>query len=606
MAALAFGLFALGVQTASPAAAATRAPDPYFGVWYDGLSPTQDVANAELDRQAAAGVGLIRQYVWWDRIETSPNVFNWSRVDQLVTAATARGITILPTLLYPPAFYSSKPPGSTSSALFPPTDPDTMARFARAMVGRYGPNGSFWCTTVAPLPPSCRTPYAPIRAWEVWNEPDYPSWWKGSPNASEYVPLLQAVSTAIHDVDPGAEVVLGALTNAGGSREGGYLDQLYDLGAGPYFDTITVNPYSHSVADMVGFVRGTRAIADAHGDTTKPIRITEYGWASGSEYGWPDGTARRLDRFTTDACQAALMYAGTQRLVALRTEAKIHSIVQFQWKDLDTTSKSWPHWAGLLRADGTAKPALGALADAIAERPTPAGLSLQEACTGDHASRQPDVAVGVGVVDDSFSRTVDGWGSASTGGPYTLEGPAGDFQVSGGEGTMRVPAGGESRGALLGSTSTRNVDARVTVSTDKAVSGLGQRFAVVARRVAQGTEYRVRARFTSDGAVHLDTVRVVGGVETVLGAEVTVAGLEHDAGEPISLRVRFLGASPTTITAKAWAGRREEPDAWQLERTDSQGELQAPGVIGLRADLLTTLNAPVTFAVDSLQVSSPK
>jgi len=153
----------------------------------------------------------------------------------------------------------------------------------------------------------------------------------------------------------------------------------------------------------------------------------------------------------------------------------------------------------------------------------------------------------------------------------------------------------------------RNVDARVTVSTDKAVLGSGQRFAVVGRRVEQGTEYRVRARFTSDGAVHLDAVRVVGGVETVLGAEVTVAGLEHDAGEPISLRVRFLGASPTTITAKAWSARREEPDAWQLERTDSQSALQAAGAVGLRADLLTpTLNAPVTFAVDSLQVSSPK
>lgn len=599
LSALALGLVVPGLHGASPAAAATPAPAPdaFYGTWYDALSPTPEAARVELDRQAAAGIGLIRQYVFWDRIERSPGVFDWSRFDQLVIDATARGMTVLPTLLYTPEFYTSKPAGSTSTALFPPTNPDDMARFAEAMVRRYGPNGTFWCSTTSPLPPSCRTPYAPIRAWEVWNEPDFPSWWKGAPNASEYVPLLRAVSAAIHRADPSAEVVLGALTNSGASGEGRYLDQLYDLGAGGLFDTITVNPYAHNVRDMVGFVRGARAIADQHGDNDKPIRVTEYGWASGPG---------RLDRYTTEQCQAALMHAGTQRLVALRNEVKLRSAIQFQWRDLQTDSIAWPHYAGLLRADGSAKPSLGAIADAIAERPTPTGLSLVESCTGLHESRQPDVVVGGGVVDDSYSRTTDGWGAAATGGAYSLEGPAADFSVSGGAGRMRVTGTGESRAAVLGSTSAGNVDARVTFSSDK-VASTGQRFAVIARRVEAGTEYRVRARLASDGAVHLDVVKVVGGVETVLGSEVTVPGLLHAPGEPVTVRARLSGTSPTTITVKAWSARREEPDAWQLERVDSEAALQAPGAVGLRGELLTpTLNAPVTFSVDSFAVSSPK
>jgi hypothetical protein len=598
----AFALLFLGLPGASPAAAATRAPDPYYGVWYDGLSPSPQEARAHLDRQAAAGIGLVRQYVWWDRMETRPGVYDWSRFDQLIADTSARRMTVLPTLLYTPSFYSSKPPGSTSTAQFPPSDPETMARFAEAMVRRYGPGGTFWQCS---LPTSCRTPYTPIRAWEVWNEPDYPSWWKNAPNPEEYVPLLRAVSTAIHRADPGAEVVLGALTNSGASAQGGYLDRLYELGAGQYFDTITINPYAHNVADMVGFVRGARAIATEHGDATKPIRITEYGWGSGSEYGWPDGTARRLDRFTTDACHGALMHAGTQRLAQLRTDLGIRSIIEFQWQDVATTSKSWPHYAGLLRADGSAKPALGAITEAIAERPAPAGLSLAEACTGDHASRQPDVVVSGGVADDSFSRTTDGWGSARTGGAYTLEGTSSDFEVSGGAGRMRVGAG-QSRAAVLASTSAGNVDAVVTFSTDKQAS-LSQHVAVVARRVEAGTEYRVRATLASNGAVRLALVRVVDGVETVVGGEVTVPGLTHVAGQPITLRARLTGSSPTEVEAKAWSPQHEEPAAWPLDRTDAEPALQSPGAVGLRAELpATTLNAPVTFSVDSLHVTSPK
>src|SRR3712207_8702562 len=43
----------------------------------------------------------------------SPGTYDWTVMDQLVQDATARGITILPTLLYTPAFYRmSEPAGS--------------------------------------------------------------------------------------------------------------------------------------------------------------------------------------------------------------------------------------------------------------------------------------------------------------------------------------------------------------------------------------------------------------------------------------------------------------------------------------------------------------
>ena len=238
------------------AAAAAVTPDPFYGTWSDGLSPTPAEARATMDRQVAAGIGLMRQYIFWDRIETSPGVYDWSRTDQLVTDATAHGMRILPTLLYTPSFYSSKPAGSTSTAQFPPSDPETMARFAEAMARRYGPNGTYWCPPILPgVPGPCRSPNVPITAWEVWNEPDYPSWWKGKPDVTEYAPLLRAVSAGLKRADPSAEVIAGSMTNIGGSRTGGYLDQMYGLGLADSFDTIAINPYGVSEADMINYVR---------------------------------------------------------------------------------------------------------------------------------------------------------------------------------------------------------------------------------------------------------------------------------------------------------------------------------------------------------------
>ncbi|MEJ7630708.1 MAG: hypothetical protein WKF54_14060 [Nocardioidaceae bacterium] len=363
-------------SSAPPAAAAAAAPGlPFFGTWSDGLSMTSADSQRELGRQHDAGVGLVRQYIWWNRMEKSPGVYDWSRMDQLVTDAKAKGMQILPTLLYTPDFYSSKPADSTSTAQFPPADPQKLANFASKMVDRYGTDGTYWCKPLLPnLPPECPTSYKPITYWEVWNEPDYTSWWKGSPNPAEYLELLKVTSTAIRAADPDAQVVLGSLTGAGGSLTDGYLDALYQLGAKDYFDVVSLNPYGRDVGAMVAYIRGQRAVMDSYGDSAKPTIITEYGWATGG----------RSDNFVVEPqCQAALMYAGTKRLYDLQGELNILAAIQFQWHDVATTTDSWPHYAGMYYADDRTKPSLEAYTAATAGDPTPQGMTLAESCPAD-------------------------------------------------------------------------------------------------------------------------------------------------------------------------------------------------------------------------------
>jgi hypothetical protein len=381
---LALAMLLGGLATPSRSASQAALPADFYGTWYDGLSRDSAGNAPAYGAQASAGVRVIRQYVFWDRIEVRPGEFDWRRMDEMVRDTADRGLTILPTLLYTPAFYSSKPPtgGATASTQYPPRDPATMAAFARAMVERYGPRGTFWCPpwVPAPVPRTMARQVedalpcddsAALRAWEVWNEPDLKAWWKGRPDPQEYARLLTAVSAAIKAADPGAEVVLGSLTGAGATD--GFLDRLYDLGAGDAFDTIAFNPYARNVKDMVGRIRAARAVAARRGDPAKPIRVLEYGWATGG----------RSDLTTVSAaCQAALLYAATVRLGQVREELGIRGVVQFQWQDSPARSTAWPDYAGVVRVDGTGKPSLAAFAAAIAGDPAPAGAG-PTACPAD-------------------------------------------------------------------------------------------------------------------------------------------------------------------------------------------------------------------------------
>ncbi len=200
---------------------------------------------------------------------------------------------------------------------------------------------------------------------------------------------------------------------------------------------------------------------------------------------------------------------------------------------------------------------------------------------------------------DVFDRTVSGgWGSADTGGAWTVTGGAANFSVGAGVGQMRMNTAGATSAANLNGVSSADTEVRVAVALDKAQTGGGTYVSVLGRKVGTAGDYRFRLRYLVGGGVTASLSRAVSGTETAL-TQVTVPGLTYAAGEVLQLRVQVSGTSPTTLRAKVWRAGQTEPAAWLVTATESTPVLQAAGAVGLLGYLsATSTDLPMTASFD--------
>jgi len=344
---------------APPPPRPTVTPRPSFaGIYADDVfHGSPGYRNAHLRRQGAIGVGVIRQPFLWRLVERSPGEFDWGPYDNFVADAARHGIRVLPTLVDPPDFRATRPTriSETRQLMYPPRRNADFARFAEAAVRRYGPSGTLW---------SERTdvPLVPIRAWQVWNEPNIEAWWASGPNARGYARLLRTAARGIRAADPGAEVVAAGIPD---SRFGiplrSFIARMYRYRARGAFDTLAIHPYSGTVGGVVDYIRATRALMRRHGDRAR-IWITEVGWATGGQ---------RTPLAVSPTGQAKRIAALVRTLRGRRRSLGIRGFVLFRWRDarpLVRRGDPWPPHAGILWRNGRAKPAYRAFKRALARR----------------------------------------------------------------------------------------------------------------------------------------------------------------------------------------------------------------------------------------------
>ena len=333
----------LCLLVAAPAASAGL-PRGFVGLYGDDAF-FGDAAYREdqFAAQARVGVATVRQPLDWWRVEKTPGHFDFSVYDGFVEDAARAGLQILPILAGPPPFRSSRPATSTSRAMFPPKSNAAYAAFVRAVVLRYGANGSFW-------PQHPDVPFDPIKSWQIWNEPNIPNFWRSGVNAKEYVALLRAGSQAVRSIDPHDEVVAAGLPNSElGVPFLTYLERMYEAGAKGLFNTLAIHPYSRDVQGLLDLVEQARMVMSRWHDRSK-LWITEFGWSTGG-----DASAFRV----SERGQAQRISGTLSDLIAQRRTLRLRGFVLFKWKDSVAPAAMggdpWPLHTGLLDSDGAPK-----------------------------------------------------------------------------------------------------------------------------------------------------------------------------------------------------------------------------------------------------------
>jgi hypothetical protein len=176
----------------------------------------------------ASGVRSWRVEFSWDLLEPEPGLMDWSRTDRKVLAAARARIDVLGLAVRAPAWANGD-----LDPFVPPRDPAAYGRFLTALVGRYGPAGSLW----AEHP---EVPRRPVRAWEIWNEPNLAIYFRAQPFARPYARLLRAASRAIRRADRRATIVLAGMANFSWRDLDRFLRAERDLD----FDAAAVHPFT--------------------------------------------------------------------------------------------------------------------------------------------------------------------------------------------------------------------------------------------------------------------------------------------------------------------------------------------------------------------------
>jgi hypothetical protein len=353
LALMVIGLIAMPLRASGAGAAPAKTaavPRGFVGVDVDGPVFGQD-NSVDFDKQmgtmVANGVESVRVAFNWavgepygswksvpkrDRdeyVDVAGKPFLFTQTDAIVGAAAQHDVTVLPTVLYtPPWDARNNKQGPTNI----PRRTAPYGGYLTTLIGRYGPNGSFWKAN-----PQIHK--LPIRSWQIWNEENLGYYWP-QPYASSYAGLLRSAHDAIRKADPGAKVVLGALTNVAWKSIG----QLYRVGARKLFDVVSVNGFTKLPTDVILYMRFMRNAMNHFRDSTKPLLATEVSWPSAR------GKSRqKFDFDTTEAGQARNLAALLPMIGRTYRSLRLAGFYYYTWMGDEGDRSLAFNFAGLLR-----------------------------------------------------------------------------------------------------------------------------------------------------------------------------------------------------------------------------------------------------------------
>jgi hypothetical protein len=322
----------------------------------------------------------LRTDFWWHRLETTAGQFDFSALDPMVDDTAAAGIQVLPILDYGNGLYPSGASSTDDPTFFPVTDPSHFANYVAAVLGHYRDR---------------------IGIYELWNEENIGyRFWKPNADPAAYAANVRYAVALGRGACAGCAFVMGGVS----MPQPVPMIDLFPPGPSylrmlppdvfPLVDAVAFHPYQYpkdppevETAPFPTRKQGSlatqyRAILEFKPGT---LWITEEGWPTNPDIPQTDdeitaafGLPQNIIEFgrqllgpndfqkvletlrgVSEADQARYLVRAT--LIALSLQAA--RIYLYTLDDsLDTTGgKNQEASFGLYRADGSEKPAAGAL-----------------------------------------------------------------------------------------------------------------------------------------------------------------------------------------------------------------------------------------------------
>jgi len=270
-----------------------------------------------------AGAAWVRQGFFWDSIEPWPGWSNLEVYDRYVERAHAAGLKVLAVLDYDARWINL--PGTKGPLIRGTQALSWYADHVRELVAHFK---------------------GKVDAWELWNEPNSSTFWRGS--KQEFVKMHKLGVASIREVDPDAYIVGGGFSLVPED----WIDTCFRGGAFDGVDAISFHPYWMEAEGVLHLVDRMKAIVKAHG-FKGALWVTEVGFPTAGVY-----------PFASDEAGQAALLVKTWVGMALR---EVRAVFWYVQSDTRSASERFDpldseSFFGVIRADGTPKPSLYAMA----------------------------------------------------------------------------------------------------------------------------------------------------------------------------------------------------------------------------------------------------
>jgi hypothetical protein len=230
------------------------------------------------------GIVWIRRDAYWGSLEDGKGNWDFSGLDKIIESDKKNGKKDILILNYDAAWIHSngeKRPNVTLDEL------PYYLNFVETVVKRYKGR---------------------IEAYEIWNEPNYKRFWKGS--EKDFFELTKQAALKIRECDSGAKIVAGAFSWV----PQGYVKRMFSYGAMENVDAVSFHPYDINPYRVVSLYKTIARIA-AQFSFKGEIWVSEAGYPTAgwyphkvSEKRFPEYIVKTIAGFSVQNVRALLWY----------------------------------------------------------------------------------------------------------------------------------------------------------------------------------------------------------------------------------------------------------------------------------------------------------